>query len=237
MVGITGATTQTGIAAGLNMFTWVTQIAGVFWGKYAGRRTIMLVLWPAVLFGLVGMCVSTVFAEKQEGTKSAAIACVAMVWFYLGTFNAANPVLWSYPSEVQTFSMRSKGLLVWNTVSQLFGGYTSWVDPVALSKIGWRYYIVYMPLIVIQWILMYFCELTLSCDDNKLIPVMVETYGYTLEEIAIAFDGSTANLLEPSYVDTNQTLAALEADQGSASEDLKAREAHEGDVKATSGLP
>lgn len=163
LVGITGATTQTGIAAGLNMFTWCTQIAGVFWGKHVGRRTIMLIMWPCILLGLVGMCVSSgVFANSLEGSRSAGIACVAMVWFYLGTYNATNPILWSYPSEVQTFSMRSKGLLVWNTVNQLFGGYTSWVDPIALDRIGFKYYIVYMPLIVLQWFLMYFCEPTLA---------------------------------------------------------------------------
>jgi SP family sugar:H+ symporter-like MFS transporter len=81
-----------------------------------------------------------------------------MVWIYLGCFNASNPVLYSYPSEVQTFSMRSKGLLVWNTCSQFFGAYTTWVDSIALRKIGYKYYIVYMPLVVLQWFLVYFCE-------------------------------------------------------------------------------
>jgi len=59
-----------------------------------------------------------------------------MVWLYLGFFNFACPVLYSYPSEVQTFTLRSKGLLVWNQLNQLWGGYTTWVDSIALSKIG-----------------------------------------------------------------------------------------------------
>ena len=83
---------------------------------------------------------------------------MVIVWIYLGAFNFANPVLYSYPAEVQTFSMRSKGLLLWNTVTQLESAYVTWVDAVALNTIGYKYYAVYMPLVIIQWFLTYFCE-------------------------------------------------------------------------------
>ncbi|KAK1925411.1 putative hexose transport-related protein [Papiliotrema laurentii] len=215
LVGITGATTQTGIAAGLNMFTWLCQIAAVFVGKRVGRRTIMLTIWPMLLLGLIGLCVSTAaFTHSAEGNKSAGVACVVMVWIYLGCFNASNPVLYSYPSEVQTFSMRSKGLLVWNTCSQLFGAYTTWVDSIALRKIGYKYYIVYMPLVVLQWFLVYF--------------FMVETKGYTLEEIAIAFDGSQVNLISPDAYTVEHS--PVQGDHMSTASADKAREPN--DVKA-----
>jgi SP family sugar:H+ symporter-like MFS transporter len=188
MVGITDPTTVTGIYAGLSMFTWACQIAAVVVGLRVGRKTILLVVWPCLLASLIAMCVATAIFEKREAAgylatgidNKAAVACVAFVWIYLGIFNASNPVLWSYPSEIQTFSMRSKGMLVWNTASQLFSGYTTFVDSVALRSIGWKYYIVYMPLIVLQFGLMW--------------KYMVETKGYTLEEIATAFDGSHTDL-------------------------------------------
>jgi hypothetical protein len=41
------------------MFTWVTQIAGVLVGKKAGRKTILLWIWPTLLLSLVGLCVSS----------------------------------------------------------------------------------------------------------------------------------------------------------------------------------
>lgn len=181
-VGITDATTQTGIAAGLSIFTWFCQIGAVYTGKRVGRKTILLWVWPALLLGLVGLCASGgVFQNAGDaGNTSAGIATVAMVWVYMGFFNFANPVLYSYPAEVQTFSMRSKGLLVWNTVTQLEYAYVVFVDAVALNAIGYKYYAVYIPLVAIQWIL------------TKIY--MVETFGYTLEEVAQAFDGSTADL-------------------------------------------
>lgn len=82
MVGITGATTQTGIAAGLNMFTWLCQIAAVFVGKRVGRKRILLFVWPCLLASLIAMCAATAIFEKQEaagmnvagGVSKAAVA-------------------------------------------------------------------------------------------------------------------------------------------------------------------
>ncbi|WWC96625.1 hypothetical protein V866_003497 [Kwoniella sp. B9012] len=177
-VGITDPTTQTGIAAGLNGFTWICQIAAVYAGKFIGRRQIVLYTWPWLLLCLIGLCVSgAVYSNTGEVSKSAGIATVSLVWIYQGFFNFACPVIYSYASEVQTYSMRSKGLLVWNTVYQLQGAYVAWVDAIALNAIGYKYYIVYMPLVVIEFVLVYF--------------FMVETKGYTLEEIALAFDGGS----------------------------------------------
>lgn len=54
--------------------------------------------------------------------------------------------------------MRSKGLLVWNTITQLEYAYVVFVDAVALDAIGYKYYAVYIPLVVIQWVLTKLCE-------------------------------------------------------------------------------
>lgn len=44
------------------------------------------------------------------------------------------------PAEIQTFAMRTKGLLVWNTFSQCMGAYVTWVDAIALDKIGMSFW-------------------------------------------------------------------------------------------------
>lgn len=106
-------------------------------------------------------CCSGVYAETGETNNAASVGTVVFVWLYLTIFNFANPVLWSYPAEVQTYSMRSKGLLVWNTTKQLLSAYVTWVDAIALNAIGWKYYAVYMPLLVIQFFLAYRCKFSL----------------------------------------------------------------------------
>lgn len=183
LVGITNPTTQTGINAGLNIFTWFCQISAVIIGKRVGRRTIILWVWPTLLCGLVGLCVAGgVFSNAADGNTQAGVATVVLVWIFLGCFNFSNPILYSYPAEIQTYAIRSKGLLVWNTVTQLQTAYVVWVDSIALNAIGYKYYIVYMPLVILQWIFAW--------------KYMVETRGYTLEEISIAFEGPDAYVAE-----------------------------------------
>ncbi|CAD6569474.1 MAG: hypothetical protein TREMPRED_005262, partial [Tremellales sp. Tagirdzhanova-0007] len=152
LVGITNPTTQTGISAGLSVFTWFCQIAAVF--VYAFR---------AVCLRMVGKAMRML---------------ELLPWFWFGYTSAAS--IFQTRFYILTFSMRSKGLLVWNTLSQFAGAYVTWVDAIALNAIGYKYYIVYMPLVIIQWILIW--------------KYMVETRGYTLEEIAIAFDGPNAQI-------------------------------------------
>ncbi|KAJ3918672.1 general substrate transporter [Lentinula edodes] len=200
LVGITDATTQTGIQAGLSMFTWFCQIAAVYVGKYVGRRKILLFIWPTLLLSLVGLCVSSgVFANASENNNRAGVATPCSIFlcvFILLFFVLPSTMTFLDPAEVQTFSMRSKGLLVWNTVSQLMSAYVTWVDAIALDAIGYKYYIVYMPLVVIQWVL---------------------TKGYTLEEIATVFDGKNPSL-------TSVDILPPGEQQGGEADDSKSRE-------------
>jgi SP family sugar:H+ symporter-like MFS transporter len=88
LVGITDPTTQTGINAGLNIFTWFCQIAAVWAGKYVGRKKILLWTWPTLLLCLVGLCVAGgVFSNAGEENAQAGVATVVLVWLYLGFFN------------------------------------------------------------------------------------------------------------------------------------------------------
>jgi hypothetical protein len=94
--------------------------------------------------------------------------------------------------------MRSKGLLVWNTVTQIQTIYVTFVDSIALNAIGWKYYIVYMPLVIIQWILVKF--------------FMVETRGYTLEEVAYAFDSRNSSFADLPIASAPQQVGQADND-------------------------
>jgi SP family sugar:H+ symporter-like MFS transporter len=218
-VGITDPTAQTGLSAGLSIATWFSQVSAVLVGKRVGRRTIILWVWPLLLLSLVGLAVSG-WSYDHSGSDSSAKATVTLVWIYLIVFNFSSasmicaevkqeltlrtdPILYSYPAEVQTFSMRTKGLLVWNTVTQFETAYVTFVDAVALTAISWKYYFVYMPLVIIQFGLVWRCMSPLfgGCDcltDTRTD--MVETKGYTLEEIATVFDGSSASLADAAML-------------------------------------
>lgn len=58
LVGITDPTTQTGISAGLSIFTWLMQLTAVYVGRKVGRKTILLCVWPVILLALAALCAS-----------------------------------------------------------------------------------------------------------------------------------------------------------------------------------
>ncbi|WVQ84277.1 hypothetical protein IAT38_006429 [Cryptococcus sp. DSM 104549] len=177
--GITGASKTTGIGAGLNMYGFVLQCAGVYFTPSSRRRRMVLISWPLLMIGMAAMAASNgVYETSGQTNKAAGIASVVMVWVYSGPSNFISPLFYAYPAEILNYSIRGKGMAVWNTVNQAWGAYGSYVNSIALDNIGWKYYCVFIPILAFQWVLAYF--------------FMVETKGYTLEEIAMAFEGSNA---------------------------------------------
>lgn len=72
------------------------------------------------------------------------------------------------------FKLRSRGLTIaW--ISVVFSNiFNTFVNPIALDAIGWKYYFVFIGVLIIYEISVYF-----------LYP---ETRGYTLEQMAVIFD-------------------------------------------------
>jgi hypothetical protein len=62
--------------------------------------------------------------------------------------------------------------------------FSQYVNPIGLEKLEWRFYFVYIAILVIEVLCVYF--------------LFVETKGPTLEEIAILFDGPNAALADES---------------------------------------
>lgn len=87
-------------------------------------------------------------------------------------------MLAAYPCEIWTFQLRAKGLAVtWvSTILAIF--FNTFINPIALESIGWKYYIVFIVVLAVYGITAYF--------------YYPETRGHTLEQIAVVFDGETA---------------------------------------------
>lgn len=58
------------------------------------------------------------------------------------------------------------------------------VNPIGLEDLGWRYYIVYIAILVVESLIAY--------------GWFIETQGKTLEEIAVLFDGDQADVAVPA---------------------------------------
>ncbi|KAK1713491.1 hexose transporter [Colletotrichum lupini] len=177
-VGITDTFTQTLINGLLQIFNFAAALSAAFLVDRLGRRT--LFLWSGA-----GMLVSYIVwtacsaVNTDTGSKSAGIVVVVYLFtFYFHYDIAYTPLLMGYPTEIFPYSLRSKGIAV-----ELFAIYGSliiaaFVNPIGLENIGWRYYIVFCCFLVAFFVLTW-----------VLFP---ETKGYSLEEIAVIFDGPQA---------------------------------------------
>jgi hypothetical protein len=77
--------------------------------------------------------------------------------------------------EIFPYAQRSKGIAFEQLTVRFAVFFNSYVNPIALDGIGWRYYIVYCVWILVEITTIYF-----------LFP---ETHGRTLEELSFMFEG------------------------------------------------
>jgi MFS family permease len=175
-IGITATTAQTGINGGLNICNLIASIIGAFLAERIGRRK----LWMGSFIGMIVIGVpfitlSAVFAQSKPKNTNTAYGVVVCLFLFDIAYNiACNPLLYSYPTEIMPFYMRSKGLAVKNMVGQIALIINMYVNPIALAAIGYYYYIFY---------------LGLNCFWLTCIWMFFpETKGYALEELAMLFD-------------------------------------------------
>ncbi|CAI7568198.1 unnamed protein product [Penicillium palitans] len=121
-----------------------------------------------------GGIASALFA--QEGSNAAGIAVIALIFLYQACYCVAfSPLPVAYSVEILPYSIRAKGMgvYVFSTKAAIF--VNQYVNPIGLSSIGWRFYLVYVVILVIESIIAY--------------GWFVETGGRSLEEIKEIFDG------------------------------------------------
>ncbi|KAF4898898.1 Lactose permease [Colletotrichum fructicola] len=179
-VGVTSAYTQTLINGLLQLFNFFAAASAALLVDRLGRRT--LFLWSSV-----GMLVSYVIwtacsaVNDETGSQAAGIVvivCVFVVFFHYDI--AWTPLLLGYPTEIFPYHLRSKGLAVEMVSVYSCLVIAAFCNPIGLENIGWKYYVVFCCFLLFITFTVYF--------------YFPETKGYTLEEIAVIFDGDDADL-------------------------------------------
>lgn len=96
------------------------------------------------------------------------------------TLNFRTPFQTAYPCEIWPYRLRSRGLTVTLTTAVIAIFFNTFVNPIALERIGWKYYIVFIVMLIILALTVYF--------------FYPETRGHTLEQMAVIFDGADAEV-------------------------------------------
>ncbi|KAH7128762.1 hexose transporter-like protein [Dendryphion nanum] len=175
-VGVTNPDTQTLINGLLQLFNWGAAIAAAAMVDRFGRRT--LFNWSGI-----GMCVSFIIWTACSarfaitGGSGLGSAVIAFIFIYFFHYDIAyTPLVIAYPTEILPYHIRSKGLSLNFFVIYCSLVLLSFVTPIALEAIQWRYYIVFCCTLFVSVILNWF-----------LLP---ETKGRSLEEINDLFEDS-----------------------------------------------
>ncbi|THH12736.1 hypothetical protein EW146_g7407 [Bondarzewia mesenterica] len=210
-IGITDPTIQL-------LINGILQIWNLFWACLAatlvdrlGRRALFLTSACGMLlfFTLQTIC-SALFA--QHGTAGAAHAVIAFIFLFYASYDLAfTPLIVSYTVEILPYPIRAKGFNLFNFTISVAIIFNQYVNPVALQKIGWKYYIVYVCWLAFEGVYLFF--------------FVKETKGLSLEETAVLFDGEDAT--EQIHGHALQQARAIPPGSPSVDETMSAEEFHE----------
>ncbi|KAJ7931532.1 general substrate transporter [Mycena leptocephala] len=174
-VGISGTRTKTLINAGLQVFNFAVAVGASFLVDYMGRRTLFIISNSGMLFAFICWSTSEAIFNTMHKTAAAKATIPIIFIFYFFYDLAYTPMLVAYTLEILPYKIRAKGFAVMNLTVFLTSAFNQFVNPWAISAIGWYYYLAYLVWLVIE--LLFICF------------YVVETRGRTLEETAILFDG------------------------------------------------
>ncbi|KAL2128288.1 hypothetical protein VTI74DRAFT_9389 [Chaetomium olivicolor] len=177
-IGITKTSDQALINGLLQVWNWLAAVlAGALMVDRLGRRTLFLTSVVGMFLSYVVWTVLTaMFTSTLNSTMGNAV--VAFIFIYYFFYDIAwSPLFIAYPVEIFEYGLRARGVAV--TYGSTFAGLIigQFVNPIAMGKIGWRYYIVFDSILAMLIGVIWF-----------LFP---ETKGRTLEEIAEVFDGKS----------------------------------------------
>ncbi|KAF9873149.1 hypothetical protein CkaCkLH20_09312 [Colletotrichum karsti] len=173
-VGITSPAQQTGINGGLQVFNLCAALLGAGLADRLGRRPLFLASAVVMLLAMVGFTVATEqFVERAQ--PASGVALVVMVFlFQFGYDLGYAPLTPMYISEICAYHLRAKAMALHYFFMYAFSAVGLYANPVALQALSWRYYIVYVGILVFEVAFTYF--------------MFPETKGYTLEEVSAIFD-------------------------------------------------
>ncbi|OJJ43637.1 hypothetical protein ASPZODRAFT_136087 [Penicilliopsis zonata CBS 506.65] len=189
-IGITQTRDQLLISACLQIWNLIFAVVGASLVDKLGRRIlfsasagIMLTSY-IIITGLSGS-----FARTGSGPVGTAVIPFLFIYF-AGYDIALTPMLTAYPCEIWPFRLRSRGLTVTWAAAILGIFFNTFINPIALAAIGWKYYIVFVAVL-----------LSYAIVTFMWYP---ETRGYSLEHMAVIFDGDGA-----AVATTQQTMKTV----------------------------
>ncbi|KAJ5964351.1 MFS sugar transporter [Penicillium vulpinum] len=174
MIGITDSMTKSKINIGLACWGLVCGTALALTAPRFKRRPMYLTCACCLLCVYIAWTISM---ERFLSTKaqSAAILTIFFIFAYQPAYNLGyNALTYTYLVELFPYVGRSRGLSWFQFYGRGAGFFATYVNPVGLARIAWKWLLVYCCWLVFEVIFIYF--------------FFPETSGRTLEELSFLFE-------------------------------------------------
>ncbi|KAL2140933.1 hypothetical protein VTI28DRAFT_3030 [Corynascus sepedonium] len=143
------------------------------------RRVMYLMCTCSLLLCYIAWTISMERAQTAAAmgvpNQAANIAVLFFIYAYSPCYNMGyNALTYTYMVEVWPYAERSSGIAVFQFFGRLAGFFTTFVNPIGLKDVGWKYLISYCCWLAYEVVFVYF--------------MFPETHGRTLEELAFMFE-------------------------------------------------
>ncbi|KAI0181652.1 general substrate transporter [Hypoxylon sp. FL1284] len=173
-IGITDTNTQLILNIVYSVIGWVFSLGGARLHDVVGRRKMLM----GSTFGMI-ICLALVAAgaagKVEYGNSAAATVSIVFIFLFGAVFATGyTPMQPTYPAEVVSNKMRAKAMGTFKLTAGAAGFLNTFVGPIALSSIGYWFYVFFVFWDTFELGFMYF--------------FFVETKGMTLEELDAIFE-------------------------------------------------
>ncbi|KAL4872510.1 hypothetical protein BDV12DRAFT_133559 [Aspergillus spectabilis] len=175
MVNITDSVVKSKINVGIACWGLVCGTALALTAPRFKRRTMYLTCATSLLCVYIAWTISMERFMTTEA-RAAAILTILFIFLYSPAYNLGyNALTYTYMVELFPYMMRSRGLSWFQFYGRGAGFFATYVNPIGLERIQWRWLIVYCCWLAFEIVFIYF--------------IFPETHGRTLEELSFLFEG------------------------------------------------
>ncbi|KAL4807427.1 general substrate transporter [Aspergillus unguis] len=169
-VGITTSRDKTLLNGILQIVSWVAAVIGSLLVDRVGRRP----LWLSSISGMLASYTAWTACSavyNQQRTSSLATGVLVLIFLFQVFYSVGiTPLTQGYPVEILPFHSRQKAMAMFYIGNSCANLFNSFVSPIALDAIGWKYYVVYIAMLLQFLVVAYL--------------FFPETRGYALETIS-----------------------------------------------------
>ncbi|SGZ39603.1 related to hexose transporter protein [Hanseniaspora guilliermondii] len=182
-IGYTSTSQQLIINAGLMIYNLGCCIIQSIWIiSFIKKRVLMFKISIVGMF--VSLLIWTILSARAEETnfqnKALGKTVLAFLFIYFFFYCLGlNGLPFTYVTEILPFTIRAKGMSILMLVQFLLHIYNGFVNSIAMDAIHWKYYIVYVCIVFVEFFVCF---------------TFVETSGRTLEEVADVFGDGIQDL-------------------------------------------